>query len=123
MESAIVPQKATAEVKPAPNKVPTPAVRPSGRPTVGFSSIGPRPPARTSAHANSATPTASKNGDPHVSKNLIESIPRSTIQTFIAQNSRKQRNSPVLRPTNDGRLCGRVAIPGDITSISVEIAQ
>ena len=77
------------------------------------------PPARTHAQMNSAAPTASKNGDPHVSRNLIESIPRSTIQTFIAQNSMKQRNSPVLRPTNAGRICGSVAIPGHIASISL----
>src|SRR5437867_11691623 len=108
MESAIVPQKATVDVKPAPNKVPTPAVRPSGRPTVGFSSMGPRPPARTHAQTNSAAPTASRNGDPHVSKNLIEPIPRSTNQTYLAKNSMKHRNSTVLRPTNAGRIWGRV---------------
>jgi len=85
----------------------------------GFCSIGPKPPDRTHAQMNSAAPTASRNGDPQVSRNLIDSMPRNTIQTFMPQNSMKQRNSPVFRPTNAGRIWGSVAIPGHSTSNSL----
>src|SRR6266568_3620071 len=51
-----------------------------------------RLPARTQAQMNNAVPTASRKGEPHVSRNLIESMPRSTIHTFIAQNTMKERN-------------------------------
>ena len=118
MESAIVPQNATAEVRPAPNTLLKPPNRPTAEP-LGFCNMGPRPPARTAAHTNNATPTARRNGDPQVSRNLIESMPRRTIHTFIAQNTMKQRNSPVLSPTKAGRICGSVAIPGNSTSTSL----
>ena len=114
----MVPQNATADVSPAPNTLPKPPNRPTAEP-LGFCNIGPRPPARTAAQMNSAAPTASKKGEPQVSRNLIESMPRSTIHTFIAQNSMKQTNSPVFRPTNAGNSCGSVPIPGQITSISL----
>src|SRR5437667_12439026 len=115
MDNAMVPQNATADVNPAPNTEPSAAVRPSGRPTVGFASIAPRLPARTHAQMNSAAPTASKKGEPQVSTNLIESMPRITIQTFMAQNPMKQRNSPVLSPTKAGRIRGSVAMPAQLT--------
>src|SRR6267378_7363764 len=111
----MVPQNATADVSPAPNTLPKPPNRLTAEP-LGFSSIGPKPPDRTHAQMNKAAPTASKNGEPHVSRNLIESMPRSTIQTFMAQKIMKQKNSPVLRPTNAGRIFGSVAMPGHSTS-------
>ena len=78
-----------------------------------------RLPARTQAQMKRAAPTSSRKGEPHVSRNLIESMPRSTIQTFIAQKIMKQRNSPVLSPTKLGRIWGSVAMPGHITSTSL----
>src|SRR2546427_77331 len=93
MDSAIVPQKATAEVRPAPNTLPT-GGRADGPTGVGFCSIAPRLPARTQAQMKSAAPTASRNGEPQVSRNLIESMPRSTIHTFIAQHARPDRRLP-----------------------------
>ncbi len=117
----MVPQNATADVRPAPKTLPT--GRWADGPMGGFSSIGPKPPDRTHAQMNKAAPTASKNGEPHVSKNLIESMPRSTIQTFMAQKIMKHKNSPVFRPANAGRICGSVAIPGQIASTSLYIAQ
>ena len=118
MDNAMVPQNATADVSPAPNTVAT-AGRPDGPTAGGFASIVARLPERTQAQMNNAAPTASRNGEPQVSRNLIESMPRSTIQTFIAQNSMKQTNSPVLSPTKAGRICGRVAMPGQIASNSL----
>jgi len=76
---------------------------------LGFSSIGPRPqraprPKRTAQlqrRAGKASPGLQK---------LDRIHSRKTIQTFIAQKIMKQRNSPVLRPTNAGSSCGSVAI-------------
>jgi len=82
-----------------------------------FASIVASPPAFTSAQTNSATPTSSRNGEPHVSRNLMDSMPRSTIHTLRAQKIRKQIASPVLRPSAAGSSCGMVAMPGHITSI------
>src|SRR5882762_8882450 len=67
MESAIVPQKATADVSPAPKT--------DRKPPCAFGafwSIGPMPPPRTQAHTSSATPTASRKGEPQVSIKFLE---------------------------------------------------
>src|SRR5438445_12766473 len=108
MDNAMVPQNATADVSPAPNTVAT-AGRPDGPTAGGFASIVARLPDRTQAQMNNAAPTASRNGEPQVSRNLIESMPRSTIQTFIAQHNMKPTNSPALNPTNADRISGRRA--------------
>src|SRR5213075_2500714 len=108
IDSAIVPQNATADVSPTPNAPAMPRPFASVCPPV-CCSIGRKPPTLTIAQTSSAAPTTSRNGDPQVSRNLIESIPRSTIHTFSAQNTMKQRNSPLFKPTKAGRTCGSVA--------------
>jgi len=118
IDNAIVPQNATADVSPAPKTLPA-AGRPDGPTAGGFANMGPSPPARAQAQMNKAAPTASRKGEPHVSRNLIESMPRRTIQTFIPQNSKKLRKLAVLRPMNAGRICGSVAMPGQIASTSL----
>src|SRR2546428_6357786 len=129
MERAIVPQNATAEVRPAPRTELKPDLTADVPPDVtadveaGFASIGPHPPARTYAQTSSAAPTARRNGEPHVTRSLIDSIPRSTIHTLIAQKNRKHSASPVPSPTHAGRMRGRCAMPGVSTSSSLKIAK
>src|SRR6266513_565797 len=121
MLSAIVPQNATADVSPAPRT----DVKADGEAdgTAEFASIAVQPPARVTAQIRSAAPTASKNGEPHVSSSLIDSMPRSTIHTLIAQKNRKHSASPVPSPTHTGSTRGSCAIPGHSTSSSLKIAK
>src|SRR5688500_1323951 len=100
----MVPQNATADVSPAPSMEPDePAEEPADE-TALLESIGPQPPARMYAQMSRAAPIARRNGEPHVSRSLIDSIPRRTIQTLMAQKKRKHTASPVPSPTQAGRM-------------------
>src|SRR5438132_13638469 len=89
MDSAIVPQNATADVRPAP-------IQPPPAPALGLAdvcgglvSIGPQLPTRLQAQINSAMPMARRNGEPQGSSKRIDSIPLMTIQTLSAQKLRE----------------------------------
>ena len=85
--------------------------------------MGPSPPTFTQAQMNNAAAINRRKGPPQVSSHLIDSIPRSAIPRLMAQNSMKQRNSPVPIPTQPGSTLGKVAMPGHITSSSLKMAK
>jgi hypothetical protein len=62
--------------------------------------MGPKPSAAPQAQPIRARPTTSRNGALAASSHLIDSMPRTMNQTFTAQNSMKQRNSPAEIPSH-----------------------
>src|SRR5271157_2543609 len=57
---------------------------------LGLCSTGPSPPALREIHHNKSRPTASMNGAPMPSRNLMVSMPRQITAMVSSQNSEKQ---------------------------------
>ena len=58
----------------------------------GAASVGPKPPARVTAQASSARPATIRKGAAQASRNLIDSLPFTTMYMFQSQNTAKPRN-------------------------------
>src|SRR5688572_24631084 len=61
---------------------------------LGCARIGPIPPARSMAQASNARPAAIRNGAAQASRNLIDSLPRTTMYMFQSQNAKKAIQAP-----------------------------
>src|SRR5688572_20123722 len=61
---------------------------------LGRARIGPSPPARDIAQASSASPEASRKGAAHASRNLMDSLPRTTTYMFHSQNTANAIHTP-----------------------------
>src|SRR5918996_3324106 len=70
---------------------------------LGVDRMGPRPPARDTAQANSARPAASRNGAAHASRCLIDSLPFTTTYMFHSQNTPKAIHTPPGTPVQPGK--------------------
>ncbi len=89
MLSASVAQKPTIAVSEGTKKATNSSVVAK---RLGAASVGPKPPARVTAHASKASPATIRNGAAHASRNLIESLPFTTTYMFNSQKMAKPRN-------------------------------
>jgi hypothetical protein len=59
---------------------------------LGAASVSPRPPARPTAQKSSTRPAAIRKGAAQASRNLIDSLPFTTMYMFQSQKTAKPRN-------------------------------
>src|SRR4051812_26692894 len=76
----------------------------------GVARIGPRPCAACMAQYNNASAAIGKKNALKTSSFRILSTPSLTTHIFRSQKRINEINGPVCRPTQSGKMCGRVSI-------------